>query len=219
MLYHEAVQYRHEAASSFPYEGIDAPKRRMLDMTGRPSVRRRHGLTLIEVVVVVVIILILTAAITPSLLGVLERKRIQAASESLDALVEGMSAMRADNQDWPGRLSHLARAIVSGDQNICGVNYSAGKISNWNGPYISREIPSGGFPIGIGTVRDPLVREMISANDSYLKIQVDEVNEQDAIELDKLYDNDGSAAGAVRWTTASGSGLVTLYFLRPIRGC
>lgn len=172
-----------------------------------------------EVLVAIVIILILTAALAPTLLGVLDRKRVESARESLDALVTAMTEMRADNQDWPGKLSHLATPITTADRNICGSTYSAGKVGNWGGPYVARVVQSTGFPIAIGTARDSLVRELISGNDAYLKIQVDSVAQEDATELDKLYDNDGSAGGTVRWSASSGSGLVTLFFLRPIRGC
>lgn len=181
--------------------------------------RRRRGLTLVEIIVAVAIILVLTAALAPTLIGALDRKRIERARDSLDALVAGMSEMRADNQDWPGKLSHMTTPITTADRNICGAAYSAGKVSNWAGPYLSRVIPSAGFPIGVGTARDSLVRELISGNDSYLKIQVDSVEQSHASELDGWYDNDGAAAGTIRWGAASAAGQVTLFFLRPIRGC
>ena len=198
------------------------PILRLYSMTpyrNSPSARRRPGVTLIEVIVAVVIVLVLTAALTPSLIGVLDRKRVETAKENFDALVTAMSDMRADNQDWPGRLSHMTTAITTSDRNICGATYSAGKVSNWAGPYLSRVIPTSGFPIGIGTARDSLVRELISGNDSYLKIQVDSVTQENAADLDRLYDSDGSAAGTVRWGAVSATGQVTLFFLRPIRGC
>ena len=180
----------------------------------------RAGMTLVEVVVAVAIILSLAAALAPGMVGVLDRQRVASAKESLDALVSGMTKMRGDNQDWPLRLSHLVVPISTADQNICGSNYSAGKVSQWGGPYLDRNIPATGIPIGIGTARDLLVREVISGNDAYLKIQVDNVVEEDAAELDKIYDGDGAANGSIRWTSTSPStGQVTLYMLRPIRGC
>jgi type II secretory pathway pseudopilin PulG len=184
-----------------------------------PSSRRRAGLTLIEVVIAVLIVLVLTAALAPSLIGVLDRQRVADARETLDALVSGMSDMRKDNQDWPSALSQLTVPITTGDKNLCGNNYTATRVSNWSGPYLSRVMPATGLPIGIGTVRDTLVREVINGNDAYAKIQVDSVKTEDAIELDKLYDNDGSAAGTVRWGAASAAGQVTLFVLRPVRGC
>jgi type II secretory pathway pseudopilin PulG len=185
----------------------------------RPIVRRRTGLTLIEVIVTVLILVMLAAALAPSLIGVLDRERVDAAKETLDGLTAAMTEMRNDNQDWPSRLSHLTTPITTSDKNICQANYSSGKVGNWAGPYLSRVIQTTGFPISIGIVRDSIVREIISGNDAYAKIQVDSVKQEDASDLDKSYDNDGSAAGTVRWGSASATGQVTLFFLRPIRGC
>lgn len=176
-------------------------------------------MTLIEVVVAVAIVLSLAAAMAPGMIGVLDRQRVASARESLDAIVNAMTKMRGDNQDWPLRLSHLVVPITTGDQNICGNTYSPGKVSQWAGPYLDRNVPATGIPIGIGTARDLLVREVISGNDAYLKIQVDSVVEEDASALDKIYDGDGAANGSIRWTGTSPTGQVTLYMLRPIRGC
>ena len=187
--------------------------------TTMPNSRRRAGLTLIEVVIAVLIVLVLTAALTPSLIGVLDRERVNDSKETLDALVSAMSDMRKDNQDWPSKLSQLTVPITTSDMNICGNTYTATRVSNWAGPYLSRVVPSTGLPIGIGIVRDTVVREIINGSDAYAKIQVDSVKAEDAIELDKLYDNDGSAAGTVRWGASSGTGQVTLFLLRPVRGC
>jgi type II secretory pathway pseudopilin PulG len=172
-----------------------------------------------EVVVAVAIILILTAALTPSLIGVLDRKRVESSAESIDALVDAMTQMRADNQDWPSKLSHLTTPIVTGDLNICGNAYSSGKISQWAGPYLARTVPTTGIPMGIGTAVNDLVREVISGNDAYLKIQINDVTTEDALAIDKIYDNDGSAAGTIRWGSTSATGQVTMFVLRPIRGC
>jgi prepilin-type N-terminal cleavage/methylation domain-containing protein len=211
MSYRPATPPAYRRASPLPMPALQPPSSGLSP--------RRRGLTLIEVVVTVVIISILAAAVAPAIAGILDRERVNSASESIDALVEAISAMRSDNQDWPAKLSHLSVPITVSDKNICGATYSSGKVSQWAGPYISRTIPTTGVPIGIGTARDSLVREVISGNDAYLKLQVDDVTAEDASELDKLYDNDGSAGGTIRWGSASGTGQVTLYVLRPIRGC
>jgi type II secretory pathway pseudopilin PulG len=175
---------------------------------------------MIEIVVALAVIAVLTAAVAPSLIGVLDRKRVESAAETLEVLIAAMTTMRGDNQDWPGRLTHLAWPITVADRNICGSTYASGRVNNWAGPYLDRNIPAGGLPIGIGIARDSLVREVISGNDSYLKIRIDQVMEEDALALDRLKDGDGSAGGSVRWDTPpDANGQVTVFFLRPIRGC
>lgn len=181
--------------------------------------RNHPGFTLIEVIVAVAVVLLLAAAVVPNLAGVLDRGRVDAAAESLQALTDAMTEMRADNQDWPGRLSHLAWPITTSDKNICGNTYANGKVGNWAGPYIDRTVPATGVPIGIGVARDSLVRQLVSGNDGYLIVEVTGVAEEDAIALNAKVDADNDAGGGtVRWTAPS-STLVTLQYLRPIRGC
>ena len=187
-----------------------------------PVAHARPGLTMIEIIVAVAILAILTAAIAPTLLGVVDHKRIEASAESIEALTDAMSTMRDDNQDWPGRLSHLSTPITTSDLNICGVPYASGKVAQWAGPYIDRVVASTGVPLAIGTVSDLLVREIVSGNDGYLKVEVTGVTPDDALALDEYTDGDGSSTeGAVRWDEGaiSPDGLVTVYYLRPIRGC
>lgn len=167
------------------------------------------------------VILILGAALIPNLAGVLDRGRVDAAAESLAGLVEAMSAMREDNQDWPGQLEHLSRPITTDDTNICGSTYAQGRVNNWAGPYVDRVIPASGVPVGIGVAQNDLIRQVVSGNDGYLIIEVTGVTVEDAEALNEKVDADGSStAGTVRWTTPpSAEGLVTLDYLRPIRGC
>jgi hypothetical protein len=52
-------------------------------------------------------------------------------------------------------------------------------------------------------------------------IVIDDVSEEDAVELNRQLDNDGSAtAGAIRWTvTDAAAGIVQVSFHRPIKNC
>ena len=183
----------------------------------------RPGFTLVEIVVAIAIIIILAAALAPGVLGVLDDERVEKAAETLEELVEAMTQMRFDDNDWPGRLSHVAWPITISDVNICGANYTSGKVSQWAGPYVDRVISPGvGLPIGIGRINDVLVREVVSGNDGYLKMQIDSVQIEDAEALNKLVDADaGGTIGTIRYTTSlvTSEGLLTVFYLRPIRGC
>ena len=194
-------------------------------LTGRRHCRARAGVTLIEMVVVIAVLLILAAAIVPSMIGTLDRDRVASSIEVYQSITDAMSDMRADNQDWPGRLSHLSRPITTSDKNVCwpGTNYTAGRVSNWAGPYLDRVVPSTGLPIGIGTIRDSIYRSQLSGNDALLTIETNGVSAEDALAVNAQVDNDGDVAGrtagTVQWTVPSVDGVVTLYYFRPIRGC
>jgi prepilin-type N-terminal cleavage/methylation domain-containing protein len=189
----------------------------------RPVPDDRRGLTIIEIVVVLTVLLILAAAVTPSVIGGLNRSRVSSSVETLQEITDAMSEMRADNQDWPGRVSHLATPITTSDANVCGNNYASGRVNNWAGPYLDRVVPSTGLPIGVGTVNDVLTRSNISGNDALLTIQVVNVSQEDAFAMNASFDNDGDVAGrttgTLQWTTPTAEGLVTLLYYRPIRGC
>jgi prepilin-type N-terminal cleavage/methylation domain-containing protein len=181
------------------------------------------GLTLIEIVVVVAILLILAAAVAPSLIGSLDRTRAVSAVDQLQDIIDAMSEMRKDQQDWPGRVSHMATPITTSDKNVCGANYTAGRVNNWAGPYLDRSVPSSGLPIAIGVMKDTTYRSDISGTDALLTLEIINVSQEDALAVNTAVDNDGAVAGrtigTVRWSTSSSEGLVTMYYYRPIRGC
>lgn len=205
----------------FPPDRSDPPIGLLPGDVQRVFVRRQHpGFGLIEVIIAVAIMMLLAATVLPNLMGVFDRARVDNAEKSLKALIDGMSEMRADNQDWPGRLSHLVTPITTADLNICGSTYPVGKVGNWGGPYLDRLIPSTGVPVAIGIAQNQLVREVISGNDAYLIIQVSGVTEEDAQQLNLQVDADNSfTSGTVVYSAAGPDGLVTLSYRRPIRGC
>lgn len=195
----------------------------------------RRGFSLIEVLVAVAVVIVLATALLPNLLASTDRLRVQSTALVLEALSDGISTARFDNQDWPLLLSHLVHGITTNDLNICGSTYRAGTVNNWDGPYYERTFPATGLPTAIGVIRDTLEREIISGGGggpgqgqgqggggavSLLKIVVDSVPEEDARELNRIVDADGdAAAGTIRWTAPSGSGLTTVRWLRTIKGC
>lgn len=188
-----------------------------------PRSHLRRAATLWEVVVAVAVVLILTAAVMPSLIGGLERTRVTNAATTLQAITDAMTRMRRDNQDWPGRLSHLSAPITTADVNVCGNTYAAGRVNNWGGPYIDRVVPATGLNIAIGVIKDSVYRSQVTGNDGLLTMEIVGVSEEDALGLNTTVDNDGDVAGrttgTVQWTTPDSEGRVTLFFYRPIRGC
>ena len=181
----------------------------------------RRGMSMIELIVAMALLLAITAVIVPSVAGTRDRDRVLAAAAELEDIMFAMGNMRSDNQDWPSRISHVSYPITTADVNICGSTYPNGKVNNWDGPYLARVVPTTGLNIGIGVVQDALVRQVISGQDAIMFIEIIDVTEEDAIELNRLLDADNSAtAGAVRWTiTDAASGLARVQLGRPIKGC
>lgn len=191
---------------------------------------QRSGVSLIETLVAAALLVGLATAFLPNLLASTDRARAQAAALALEGLTDAITAARFDNQDWPHLLSHLTNGISDTDQNICGDTYTQGRVKNWDGPYHDRVFPPTGLPIGIGTVNDTLRREILPGGGgppgggkgsvALLKIVVYDVTVEDARELNRIVDADGSGTeGTVRWETPSESGLTTVQWLRTIKGC
>jgi type II secretory pathway pseudopilin PulG len=182
---------------------------------------KRAGISLVEVIVALALLLIMTVAVMPSLAGTRDRDRVLAAAAELDEIMFAMGNMRSDNQDWPGRISHLSYPITTSDVNVCGGTYPNGKVNNWDGPYLARVVPPTGLELGIGVAQDSLVRQVLTGQHALMLLEIDGVSEEDAIELNRLLDADGSATGgAIRWTiTDAASGMARVQLARPIKGC
>lgn len=175
----------------------------------------RRGFSLIEVLVGLTIIVTLAAVLTPNLVTVLDRARIDRAEASLEHFVEAVQQFEEDVKRYPSHLSQLAEPVEAGDPDACGQGLPPGLAGQWGGPYLSRLVPSSGVPIAIGTARDRL-----ETGTGTLSVVVPRVTEEDALELNARVDGDGSgSANTVRWTSPDAEGLVTLSFVIPIKRC
>src|SRR5687767_8873289 len=117
---------------------------------------RRGGFTLIEVVVALAIMVMIAATVSPSIIGYLDRTRLEEAVESLEALRDAALAFYDDVDDYPSELTHLTEPISGDDDNSCGSSYGNGQANRWTGPYLTRIIPATGLPIFIGTAQNEL---------------------------------------------------------------
>ncbi len=189
---------------------------------------QRSGVSLIETLVAVAIIVVLAVAFIPNLQASTDRMEVRDAAVTIEELMDAILTMRYDNQDWPARLSHVSTPITTSNQNICGDNYNNGRVNNWTGPYVDYIFPTTGLPIGIGHVRDLMEREVISGNPkgggaiSLVRVYVDNVPEELAIELNRIVDGDNDqTAGTIRWADPAigGTGLTTVEWVRTIKGC
>lgn len=176
---------------------------------------------MVEVLVVIAVGVILAAAIIPSLIGSLDRSRVEESAESLAGIAEAVGNMYADVDLYPGRLSHLTTPVGAGDADLCGPvtgSTYAGAAAAWAGPYLNRSAPATGLPLPIGVAQDVLTYdETVSP---LLTITIDDVSHTDAVALNRAVDaDDDAAAGAVRWGAVSTTGVVVLSYVRPVQEC
>ena len=93
--------------------------------------RTQSGVTLIEMLVVVTIIALFAAIVGPRLLNRGEQARVVAAQTQLNAFMTALGAYKLDTGTFP-----------TTDQGLQALRVKPENIQNWNGPYLSRELPT-----------------------------------------------------------------------------
>lgn len=178
------------------------------------------GFTLIEMLVTLAIAVILAGVVVPGVVRSLDRTRLDTGQKSLESIASAIAAFQNDIGEYPPTMSQLLIPLVNGDQDICGSNYNGGQRNQWDGPYITRDLPTGGLPIGIGKVRNSFTILTAAGGIDYLTIVTDSVEEADALAMDDRIDGDNSqGSGTIRWTAPDANGFVTFGYCIPFPDC
>ena len=93
--------------------------------------RTQAGVTLIEMLVVVTIIALFAAIVGPRLLNRGEQARVVAAQTQLNAFMTALGAYKLDTGTFP-----------TTEQGLQALRVKPESVQNWNGPYLSREVPT-----------------------------------------------------------------------------
>jgi hypothetical protein len=194
--------------------------------------RKRGGFALLGVVIIIATILIAAVAAVTSVAIVADHDRVYLAAKVLAQITDSsrysVVRFQSDVGKYPGKLTQLKAALVSGDKNICYNNFTAAERPDWGGPYSIRSVSTSGLWTGIGMARDSLAKDPVTGNPSggsphALVILIDDVDEGDANMLNTIVDPAGEATpatmGRVRWGSASSEGRVFLQFRKTITSC
>ncbi len=195
----------------------------------------RRAFTLAEVLIAIAIMAIAGAVVIPALMTKIRTASTAALSQTLFALSQGVFQYRRAVTVYPPSLTYLATPPQTNTVDACGTTQIGNNANSWRGPYITREIPSGGVQIGDALIENAL-RRATSGSSTYLLIDVAGVELKVATDLESQFDT-GVAdpnSGAIRWTTgaisytagsivsnipAAPAGTVNLSFAMPISGC
>ena len=99
----------------------------------------RAAFTLAEVLVAVACVAILTAVVLPTIQGRLKEAYEDAIVQEFDNISSAIIAYRQDVGKYPPQLVYLT-ALPASATDACGNTLTATQISNWHGPYITRNI-------------------------------------------------------------------------------
>lgn len=201
----------------------------------RPVSTPRRAFTLAEVLIAIAIMAIAGAVVIPALMTKIRTASTAALSQTLFALSQGVFQYRRAVTVYPPSLMYLATTPLTTTTDACGTTQIGNNANSWRGPYITREVPSGGVQVGDALIENAL-RRQVTASSTYLLIDVAGVERKVATDLESQFDTGtpDSTSGAIRWTNqaisytagsivsnipAPTAGTVNLSFAMPISGC
>ena len=198
---------------------LSRPGSRIHHPMGRP----RTGFGMLAVVMFVGVMATILAITYPVLMRFEQISRVRRTWEMLDALKMATSQItpappatypvfRQRVGTNPGRISQLLGPILSGDAinypEACGGSYSGGQQTasrSWE-PFLTRSFdPATGFSTPIGVANDDFLRVNLGGGVALLIVVIDQADLSDILMMDQYDDNDGPAAGAIRWDNIVGS--------------
>ena len=162
------------------------------------SPRHRAGFVLPWIIMSVAVLAILAAVIAPSVVGVMDRKRAEAAAATLQQITVGIvkfeaavhSSSSGSSNNYPGDVSQLAIVVSTvADRNSCGSTLmTAHDSTDWiaNGPFVPMYIPLGGLWTPIGRIFDDIPTRTAAGA---LYILIPGVSSADAAMLDAVVDH------------------------------
>lgn len=190
--------------------------------------RIRRGFTVLEILIGIALIAIMSAAVIPALMGRVRDAQTSALGQSLFSLSQAIFEYRKAVTSYPGELVLLATKPLGTNTDLCGNNIGTGNANSWRGPYVSRELVSGGIGIGDAQIVNTLRRTPAApALPTSLYIDVTMVDTLTAVDLEAQFDGDANpGTGSIRYSNgpvgsipAAAPGTVTLSYAMPVNGC
>jgi general secretion pathway protein G len=187
-----------------------------------PSLRRRAGFTVVEMVVVIAIMAMVAAVLLPVVTGRLRDGQTTAVAQTMDALSQAIAGYRTDVRRCPTRLQHLTTPPPAGTRDPCGRLVPQAFLDEWRGPYIQTQVTAAGLRIRDATVQDTLGTDPATftpTTTGYLLLETVDIDAQVAAALAAAFDADDDPDDGVVRVIPAAQGLVTLRFGVRIRGC
>lgn len=170
---------------------------------------RRSGFTLPEVLVTVAIVAVLAAVVVPTVTSQISKGDDANFQTSLTNVRTGITAFVSDTRKFPRHVSDLHNAIDDLYLDIFGTAYGTSAEGRWKGPYVSGALArNADLDLSHAFLADSLIdSSFVLPATGYVIGSIKGVTTQtSAAYLDALIDGgNGSTAGILRWTPASGA--------------
>ena len=182
-----------------------------------------RGFSLLEVLVAIAIIAVLTAVVLPSLSNKLRDSRTAALSQTLQGISQGVAEFKRATTRYPSTLGMLVTATGATSLDICGTQLSTTPSSLWRGPYLTRDVPSGGIAMGDAVIQTALGKVMNASGTAPLFILINangvESSTVDALESTLDGGTADAANGTIRWVAGSSTSERNVSYAIPVSSC
>jgi prepilin-type N-terminal cleavage/methylation domain-containing protein len=181
------------------------------------SPRKRAGFSLAEILVSLAILAVVAAVVIPSIGGQLRSGDESRVQQDLGAIRSGIEQFLADVRRYPksvGQLTNVPTATTH--SGLVGGTYSAGQVSRWRGPYITKDSTQAiktGFDATITAAFDTLTDNGIL----FLRITIPSFDSTNAIRLDRKMDDGDATTGLIRWAVGTSPSGTLRYFAIPVQ--
>jgi len=166
---------------------------------------RRKGFTLAELLVSLALIALLAAVLIPTVAGQLLKGDAGRVASDLNAVQAGIQTFLADVHRYPGKYSDLSKVITTSaatHTDILGNAYTAGLVSKWKCPYVTKDTTTNGTAgtvvTGFGGLMLNRFQSVANTNAvNYVTVVISGVSSADFDKIDEQVDGTASGGGSV----------------------
>jgi prepilin-type N-terminal cleavage/methylation domain-containing protein len=173
-----------------------------------PSVRasRPTGFTLAEILVALALMALLAAVLLPTVAGQILKGDAGRVVSDLQAVRGGQEQFLADIHRYPGKYSDLSKVIAVANADILGNAYSAGMVTKWKGPYVTKDTVTASVPTGFGGSITNVFMQVTNTNAvPYVTVVITGIAGPDFDKIDEQIDGVvNRTSGLLRWVSAGG---------------
>ena len=170
--------------------------------------RSRRGFTLAEILVALALMALLAAVLLPTVAGQVLKGDAGRVVQDLEAVRAGSERFLTDVRRYPGRYSDLSQAITVANADVLGNAYTAGQVTKWEGPYITKDTINASVETGFGGRITNVFDTVTNTNAvPYLTFVITGITGPDADRIDEQIDGASAAprtSGLLRWVSAGG---------------
>lgn len=177
-----------------------------------------NGFTLAEILVALALMAVLAAVLLPTVAGQIMKGDAGRVSQDLQAVRGGLDQFLADVRRYPGRYSDLSKIIATTNTDALGSAYTAGHVSRWKGPYVTKDTVNAQIETGFGgAIKNPFMLVTNTNAIPYLTIVITGISGPDFDKIDEQVDGVvGRTSGLLRWNSTGGIDS-TKYLALPIQ--